>query len=70
MTQARHKFLVKKAIKALEDFLHLYKKGDKNLVFAAESIHEAMYALGKITGEDVTTDEMLDVLFRDFCIGK
>lgn len=39
-------------------------------MLAAESLRQAMHALGKITGQDVTTDEMLDVLFRDFCIGK
>lgn len=70
LTQERHRFLVRNAIKALDDFLYLCSKGSRELVIAAESLRVAMHALGKITGEEVTTDEMLDVLFRDFCIGK
>ena len=35
----------------------------------AEDIRLASRALGRITGR-VAVDEVLDVIFRDFCIGK
>jgi tRNA modification GTPase len=36
---------------------------------AAESIREAVRALGRLTGR-VDPEDLLDVIFRDFCIGK
>ncbi len=36
---------------------------------AAEELRLAMMELGKITGR-VDVEELLDVIFRDFCIGK
>ena len=37
--------------------------------FAAEDLRLAVRALGRITGE-VDVEDLLDVIFRDFCIGK
>jgi len=37
--------------------------------FIAVDIHAALNALGSITGETVGED-LLDVIFREFCIGK
>ncbi|MCA0302477.1 MAG: tRNA uridine-5-carboxymethylaminomethyl(34) synthesis GTPase MnmE [Proteobacteria bacterium] len=39
------------------------------VAMAAEDVRLAMRALGRITGT-VRVDELLDVIFRDFCIGK
>ena len=39
------------------------------VALAAEDLRLAMRALGRITGT-VRVDELLDVIFRDFCIGK
>lgn len=36
---------------------------------AAEDVRVALRALGRITGR-VDIDEVLDTVFRDFCIGK
>jgi tRNA modification GTPase len=36
---------------------------------AAEDVRRALNAIGRITGR-VDLDELLDVVFRDFCIGK
>jgi tRNA modification GTPase len=36
---------------------------------AAEDVRIAVRALGRITGR-VDIDDVLDVIFRDFCIGK
>jgi tRNA modification GTPase len=38
-------------------------------VLAAVDIHAALNALGEITGETVGED-LLDEIFRNFCIGK
>ena len=43
--------------------------GDAPLDLAAEEIRIAANELGKITGR-VDVEELLDVIFRDFCIGK
>jgi tRNA modification GTPase len=32
-------------------------------------IRQSLFHLGEITGE-ITTDDLLDSIFRDFCIGK
>jgi tRNA modification GTPase len=36
---------------------------------AAEEVRLALRAIGRITGR-VDLEELLDVVFRDFCIGK
>jgi tRNA modification GTPase len=40
-----------------------------DIVVAVEHLRLAIRSLGTITGI-VYTDELLDVIFRDFCIGK
>lgn len=40
-----------------------------DLAICAEDLRKAVLHLGKITGH-VTTEQILDVIFRDFCIGK
>jgi len=43
------------------------REGDDVLV--AEELRAAVHAIGQITGR-VDVEELLDVIFRDFCIGK
>lgn len=40
-----------------------------DFALAAEDLRIAVRWLGHITGH-VTSDEILDIIFRDFCIGK
>lgn len=42
---------------------------EQELVIAVEHLRLAIRSLGTITGI-VYTEELLDVIFRDFCIGK
>lgn len=42
---------------------------NRDLVIAVEHLRLAIRSLGTITGL-VYTEELLDVIFRDFCIGK
>jgi tRNA modification GTPase len=64
LTRARHREALVEAHAALGRAL-----GAPEVALAAEDLRLAMRALGRITGT-VRIDELLDVIFRDFCIGK
>ncbi|XP_054756636.2 tRNA modification GTPase GTPBP3, mitochondrial-like isoform X1 [Lytechinus pictus] len=64
LTQERHRNHLMESALSLESF----ERRD-DLVMAAEELRIALRHLGKITGH-VTTEEVLDVIFKDFCIGK
>ncbi|KAF8607914.1 P-loop containing nucleoside triphosphate hydrolase protein [Ceratobasidium sp. AG-I] len=66
ITHARHRTHMDAALHYLEASLS-YGPGD--LVFAAEELKYASQELGKVTG-DVGIEDILDVLFSKFCIGK
>lgn len=66
MNQARHKQSLIGCLKNLEIFLH---KQDEDAAIHAEYLRRALHHLGTLTGK-VTTEQILDVIFRDFCIGK
>ena len=63
-TRARHREALAEAADALDRAMTA-----KLPELAAEDIRLAVRALGRITGR-VDIDEMLDAVFRDFCIGK
>lgn len=44
-------------------------KGDQPLDLAAVDMHEALYLLGRITGDSVD-EKLLDEIFSHFCVGK
>ncbi|MBS0521116.1 MAG: tRNA uridine-5-carboxymethylaminomethyl(34) synthesis GTPase MnmE [Proteobacteria bacterium] len=64
LTRARHREALAEAVAALERALRA-----PEVALAAEDLRLAMRAIGRITGT-VRIDELLDVIFRDFCIGK
>jgi tRNA modification GTPase len=68
LANLRHKGALLRAEKALAD---LVRAADQKLPheFWAADLHGAVDALGEIIGE-VTTEDLLDRIFRDFCIGK
>nr|XP_006001679.1 PREDICTED: tRNA modification GTPase GTPBP3, mitochondrial isoform X3 [Latimeria chalumnae] len=66
LTQARHRLHLCSCAEALMQY-HSYRALD--LVLAAEQLRFAQRHLGKITGK-ISVEEILDVIFRDFCIGK
>ncbi len=63
-TRARHREALAEASEALDRAVSATLPE-----LAAEDIRLAVRALGRITGR-VDIDEMLDAVFRDFCIGK
>jgi tRNA modification GTPase len=64
ITRARHRAGVAAAVAALSQAL-----GQSEVELAGEDLRHALRALGQITG-DVGVEDVLDVVFREFCIGK
>lgn len=64
LTRQRHRAALEEAFLALQRTL----KADLPEL-AAEDMRLALRALGRITGR-VHVEELLDKIFRDFCIGK
>lgn len=70
VTRARHREHLRGCVLALEAFEHLASRGaDAPLDLAAEELRTAATEIGRITGR-IDVEELLDVIFRDFCIGK
>jgi tRNA modification GTPase len=68
VTNARHFEALESASIALQrsiDGVNSGISGD----FLAQDIRETLHYLGEITGE-ITTDEVLGNIFKNFCIGK
>ncbi|MBE0533395.1 MAG: tRNA uridine-5-carboxymethylaminomethyl(34) synthesis GTPase MnmE [Rhodospirillales bacterium] len=66
MTRARHREALEDCVAALDRFVGGSAATPE---LAAEDLRLATRALGRITGR-VDVEDMLDVIFRDFCIGK
>jgi|SRR5579864_7793202 len=64
VTRARHRLALEASLGALDRFA-LGSLPE----LAAEELRSAAHALGRITGR-VDVEDMLDALFREFCIGK
>ena len=66
LTRARHRHALEGAVQSLE---HALTAPDDHPELLAENLRLALRALGRITGR-VDIEELLDVVFKDFCIGK
>lgn len=64
ITRARHRRALESCLAALRRF-----EDAREPELAAEELRTAVYELGRITGR-VDVEDLLDVIFRDFCIGK
>ena len=64
LTRARHREALEKASSALERAAITEEPE-----LAAENVRLALTAIGRVTGR-VDLDDLLDVVFHDFCIGK
>ena len=64
LTRARHRYAVEEASQRIAAALE-----EREPELVAEQLRIALRVLGRITGA-VDLDELLDVVFRDFCIGK
>ena len=66
LTRARHRHALQEARRSLE---HALAAPDDRPELMAEDVRLGLRALGRITGR-VDIEELLDVVFKDFCIGK
>ncbi|MHB0914738.1 MAG: tRNA uridine-5-carboxymethylaminomethyl(34) synthesis GTPase MnmE [Thermoleophilia bacterium] len=68
ITQERHQRLLERSAKALATAQQGLRVGlGEELI--AEELRASLSALGEITGDEIV-DDLLDVVFREFCIGK
>jgi tRNA modification GTPase len=67
VTRARHRRALEDTVAALDRCLAEGKSGREELI--AEQLRAAATTLGRLTGR-VDVEDILDVIFRDFCIGK
>src|ERR1700733_11518516 len=67
VTRARHRRALEETITALDGAMAQGSSGSEELI--AEDLRSAAIALGRLTGR-VDVEDILDVIFRDFCIGK
>ena len=68
LTHERHMSVARQTLERLQ----AAKQGlacDQPLDFAAVDLHEALYLLGRITGDSVD-EQLLDDIFSRFCVGK
>lgn len=66
LTRPRHRQALKEALESLR---HALTAPDDHPELFAEDLRLALRATGRITGR-VDVEELLDMVFRDFCIGK
>ena len=69
VTRARHRRLFEETVAALDRALAEAVKPGEHEELVAEELRAATTALGRLTGR-VDVEDILDVIFRDFCIGK
>jgi len=65
-SRLRHRTLLSESLRAVETAL---ASGDRGLDIRAEHLRQAATSLGRITGR-VDVEDLLDVIFSEFCIGK
>lgn len=68
LSSRRQKELVDSALQSCQETLRLANTG-MPLDLSAPELQEAVHALGQITGE-VASEDILDLMFSRFCIGK
>ncbi|MFK7874995.1 MAG: tRNA uridine-5-carboxymethylaminomethyl(34) synthesis GTPase MnmE [Paracoccaceae bacterium] len=68
-SQTRHKFAFEDALSSVDSALSHIQKGDHFFDLAAEDIHFSLRRLDRILGR-VDVEDLLDVIFSSFCLGK
>ena len=69
LTHARHRAAVERATEELRAFADSWRQDTLPATVAAVHVRAAADALGELIG-DVRVDDVLDVVFRRFCVGK
>ena len=66
ISRIRQRELLQQTAVSLQRSIAVIGEGEE---FAAEDLRAAAYALGRLLGR-VDVEDILDVVFREFCIGK
>lgn len=69
LTQVRHQHAVSQALEELEAFRHAWREERLPATIAAVHLHAAGDALRDLIG-GIETEQVLDEVFRRFCVGK
>jgi tRNA modification GTPase len=69
LTQARHQLGVARALAELGDFRRAWREEALPATVAAVHLHAAAEALRDLIG-GIDTEQILDEVFRRFCVGK
>jgi tRNA modification GTPase len=69
LTHARHRAIVARAAAELRAFAEVWREDALAATVAAVHVRAATNALGELIG-DVRVDDVLDVVFQRFCVGK
>lgn len=71
LTQLRHRQQLEQCLRYIDDFLTNYSPSNyPDLSISAQRLRQAIKCIERITGHIITSEELLDIVFRDFCIGK
>lgn len=66
----RHRHQLANCLQHLEEFIDDFSDDECfDFAISAQHLREAIKCIGFITG-NISTEQILDVIFRDFCIGK
>ena len=66
IARERQRELLRQAVSSLQRSIAMFEEGEE---LAAEDLRAAAFALGRLLGR-VDVEDILDVIFREFCIGK
>lgn len=70
LSQARHRHHLSTCEREIDAFLRTFNPlHEQDFAILVQNLRNAVRAIARITGE-VRTDDILDVIFKDFCIGK
>lgn len=70
LSHVRHRHYLKECLKCIDEFTADFDPArEQDFAILVQNLRNAVRSIGKITGE-VRVDDVLDVIFRDFCIGK
>jgi tRNA modification GTPase len=69
LTRARHRYALEAVTRNLDRFIGNLGEPGAGIDMLAEDLRMAARELGKLTGR-IGVEDYLDVIFRDFCIGK
>ncbi|XP_055608781.1 tRNA modification GTPase GTPBP3, mitochondrial [Uranotaenia lowii] len=70
LSQQRHRYHLKRCVEYLDKYRrYLEQENYPDLAIATQHLRNATRCIGRITGT-IDTEEILDVIFSSFCIGK